>query len=861
MKKIFPLFFLISFCNILNAQWSWLNPLPSGFDNLQVQFSNNQTGFILNKNGDLIRTSNIGNTWQVINNFPQAYKLDLKDSTIIVLSGYAELNISYDLGNTWQNSNTSLVSKFNDITIINKTTFIAFEYNSLYYNSFYKSVDSGKTWTLIKTINFPVDSYSFISEQVGFYTIGGNIYKTIDGGKNWNLMFTPTLGYNVFKVQCLDEYTIFAYSYNYYTYSLDGGLNWVTKNYPSDIYNNVYTAFFVNPTIGYIGGQNGFVYRTLDGGNTWGSIVPANGIDIKEVNFTSNDTGFIVRQNGIIQKTTNAGLWWQDYGFSYKDFNNISFGDTAVGYVTSQNNVYKTYNKGKTWQQLGFTVGTTPVFNASKYFSGVHFINADTGIVISSDYLLLHRTFDGGKTWDTTFFPKIPYNSWVYKPSMKFITPLIGYLSIDNGGYPSYNGVLKTLDGGLNWNLEYVAPVDMFQNLKIFYVNQAIGYGIDNGLLYKTSDSSKTWKQIFNFGTISTYDIAFIDTNKGFVVGDGYLFSQTNDGGNTWQNVTNIPYSTYENNWIKFYDNKIGYMYNVDGNLFKTFDGGDTWHLDTQSASSTWYSIDFTKDTIAYVVGKMGNILSSPIKGALIDPIIIDSNYACVISLSIALSAAFSRIDSISFELTNNVTGKISLFPLTPAFVQNGSITCSQSFSNLANNNYHVRLKYFYNNKYEYGDTLNFTPFSFPQPNISIDTNNVLSSNWPNNNYQWYINGNPIQGANTEKYQATASGNYSVKIKEGSCEGIMSNIITVNLNNLGVQLFPNPAHNFLYLNNTQNRTFKYTITDITGRQFSSGLFSVPHFTINNGLIKNGVYFLNLTDAKTNKKATITFVKM
>ncbi len=42
------------------------------------------------------------------------------------------------------------------------------------------------------------------------------------------------------------------------------------------------------------------------------------------------------------------------------------------------------------------------------------------------------------------------------------------------------------------------------------------------------------------------------------------------------------------------------------------------------------------------------------------------------------------------------------------------------------------------------------------------------------NTYQWYLNGNPIAGANSYSYTPTVSGNYSVKIAVGSCSPVMT---------------------------------------------------------------------------------------
>jgi large repetitive protein len=56
-------------------------------------------------------------------------------------------------------------------------------------------------------------------------------------------------------------------------------------------------------------------------------------------------------------------------------------------------------------------------------------------------------------------------------------------------------------------------------------------------------------------------------------------------------------------------------------------------------------------------------------------------------------------------------------------------------------------------------------PTSFCQPgSVTLNAPPGMVS------YQWLLNGNPIPGANTSSYTATASGNYSILLKDANCE-------------------------------------------------------------------------------------------
>ena len=96
------LLFLKSSSRQFSSQWQWLNPKPAGHNNLKICLFGANDGFILNYNGDLIRTKDRGNTWAIQQNFPLARTMDLKDSTGIIAGFSNSIYISTDNGTSWQ---------------------------------------------------------------------------------------------------------------------------------------------------------------------------------------------------------------------------------------------------------------------------------------------------------------------------------------------------------------------------------------------------------------------------------------------------------------------------------------------------------------------------------------------------------------------------------------------------------------------------------------------------------------------------------------------------------------------------------------------------------------------------------------
>jgi hypothetical protein len=91
--------------------------------------------------------------------------------------------------------------------------------------------------------------------------------------------------------------------------------------------------------------------------------------------------------------------------------------------------------------------------------------------------------------------------------------------------------------------------------------------------------------------------------------------------------------------------------------------------------------------------------------------------------------------------------------------------------------------------------------------------------------YQWYLNGEAIDGATEQTYTATESGNYSVEVtNEQGCSEISDvTVLTVAIPALDgvsdIHIFPNPATELLSItfNMQQHNQTDLRILDLTGR--------------------------------------------
>lgn len=144
-----------------------------------------------------------------------------------------------------------------------------------------KSTDSGVTWQYIDMSAYAdaLVEVLFLDENTGFAagnnSNGAVILKTTDGGQTWSTLFNDTIaGEYVWKLQVLDgnanvlfgAIEAVAPNNGKLIKTTDGGQTWITKVAPES---EIQAVGFVDENHGWMGGHATGFYETTDGGNTW----------------------------------------------------------------------------------------------------------------------------------------------------------------------------------------------------------------------------------------------------------------------------------------------------------------------------------------------------------------------------------------------------------------------------------------------------------------------------------------------------------------------------------------------------------------------------------------------------------------
>jgi hypothetical protein len=147
--------------------------------------------------------------------------------------------------------------------------------------------------------------------------------------------------------------------------------------------------------------------------------------------------------------------------------------------------------------------------------------------------------------------------------------------------------------------------------------------------------------------------------------------------------------------------------------------------------------------------------------------------------------------------------------------------------------------------------TKNITVFPVPVVPIMM-TNNTFNTYDFYTSYQWYLNGNPISGANSYVYQPVQNGTYKVSVVDANgCSNtspdrdfISNGIGTVSLD--GITIYPNPASDQIGIDALIPVNIKLLSTDgkIVLEQSKVQVVNIAQ-------LADGVYLLRITDAHNN----------
>lgn len=289
----------------------------------------------------------------------------------------------------------------------------------------------------------------------------------------------------------------------------------------------------------------------------WQEISTGSTAYLTSVFFIDAMTGFIGGLNGYLSKTTNGGLNWtiQNPIMTSQFVRDISFLNANTGFICGDDGyIRKTINGGVNW--IPVTTNTT---------GGIYGIDAIDGqyVYASVNNGTVLRSTDGGSVFES-----------ISVSTNQLLT--IDFCSADTGYTAGQGGVVyKTVNGGLNWSTLNASTLNNFWDICVLNSN-SIYLAAYYGTLRKTGDGGNNFKPSFGYN-MNFEDIQMLNTMIGYTCGLNGVLNKTTNGGNSW--ISQNSNTSESLNELFFLDSKTGYVAGTNGLLLKTTDGGDNFSI------------------------------------------------------------------------------------------------------------------------------------------------------------------------------------------------------------------------------------------------------------------------------------------
>ncbi len=347
-----------------------------------------------------------------------------------------------------------------------------------------------------------------------------------------------------------------------------------------------------------------------------------------------------------------------------------------------------------------FTFSTEFLFSQSGWIShtiggpnitlkSVFFLNDDTGWIVGYMYILdssiVIKTTNGGLNW---YSVQVPFDS-VHLESIYFIDENEGWMCGDRGS------IIKTTNSGVNWSIISLNNSSFYS---INFPDRFRGFAVDGNfnVVERTTNGGNNWDSIIVPNVSRLWDVKFINTMTGWVIGTVYqppygtgfgIIRKSTNSGINWiaQSVSSkgltsvfaldsnylwatgadgylVRTTNSGNNWIsdKIYSSNLYSVYFVnrylgwsagwDGKIFKTTNSGLNWIVQSTGITTVLFSIFFSDSLHGWCVGG-SYILRTTNGGEPIGIKPISSEVPASFSLSQNYPNPFNPVTKIKFDI------------------------------------------------------------------------------------------------------------------------------------------------------------------------------------------------------------------
>ena len=479
----------------------------------------------------LLKTTDGGTTWSKKINWSYhqqkgilVIRINPLDSNILFAGTTEGTYKSTDAGETWEKVNSILMAI--DIAINPVDTNIVYVSCGNLGSSghgIYRSMSSGNegTWTKLNdglpstwggkallAIYKSSPKIIYASIGNGYETSAGTwLCKSVDHGDTWTIVnthdYSSYQGWfaHYVRVNPTDDSKVFCAGVYFYV-STDGGSSLVMRS-GMHVDHHAYADHPTDPNIVYFGNDGG-VYRTLDGGNTYQELNDGYVTTQFYNGFSSSTTNPVLALGGLQDNRTTMYLGTQNWRKGPPlpggdgGFTAIHTLTDSIMYSSSQwLRIYRSQNGGDSWTTISnFPYGNTVCFIAPFVLSPSH------PHILYAGEDMIYKSTNSGDSW-SLMNNKNPLNgNPILSIAVSSTHPEIVYAAT----VPSSSKraeVFSSTDGGSSWqNITGSLPDRYYVDMQVSPLDDNVVYitcsGFGSSHLYRTVDGGQSWIDIGN---------------------------------------------------------------------------------------------------------------------------------------------------------------------------------------------------------------------------------------------------------------------------------------------------------------------------------------------------------------------------
>lgn len=280
--------------------------------------------------------------------------------------------------------------------------------------------------------------------------------------------------------------------------------------------NDLNTVYFLDEKRGWVGGDNGFLSRTEDGGSSWVSQSVGTNAAINDIYFRDKEIGLLLAGNSIYITRDNGAMWVKSRSFLPDEFEGAEVELYSVRFSS----------KNKGW-----VVGS---------------VSKRERVV---DSILIY-TDDAGQSWRRQRAP-----SRLELIHIDFVSDKRGWIVGADGT------VLFTRDSGESWTKQNTGTTATLYHVDFRGDKRGWAVG-ERGTLLRTTDGGETWTPIPLSVRVTLLSIRFLNDDDGWAIGRGGTILRSSDEGRTWVQQES---TTRQNLYSLSFNKNVGWTVGGEG--------------------------------------------------------------------------------------------------------------------------------------------------------------------------------------------------------------------------------------------------------------------------------------------------------